>query len=286
MSIMEKRYGKINDGEKQIFKAQLENIWKKCFFDTDAGTEFVFENIYPDSRCYCCFADDVCCASLYLIGGEIQDEGGAFQRAHYLFGAATLPEYRKEGIMSSLIEYALKDSFKEGDRASVLLPANEGLYSYYGKLGYVPLYGTDIRDYEITDLRKSEGFPLLRDEKEKTENIIKLRKTAKLPVKVMQFSDKTVKNALGYNRVYNGFSLAGGDFYMTVQRGSKEAAVTEFISEKPAEDVLGGVISEFEGAGKITVRIPCRSEKRFGMINVLDKSVRFSDGIYIGLTKD
>ena len=181
--------------------------------------------------------------------------------------------------MSSLIEYALMDSFKEGDKASVLLPANEGLYSYYGRLGYVPLYGTEIRDYELLKTHKSEKIPLIYDEKEKTDNIIKLRKTAKQP-------DKTVKNALGYNSIYNGFSLSGEDFYMTVQSSSKDAVATEFISEKPVEEVLNSVFSGFDDIKKVTVRVPYCSENKFGMINVLDKSVEFSDKIYIGLTKD
>lgn len=188
--------------------------------------------------------------------------------------------------MSSLIEYALMDSFKEGDKASVLLPANEGLYSYYGRLGYVPLYGTEIKNYELLKTHKSEKIPLIYDEKEKIDNIIKLRKTAKQPVQIMQFPDKTVKNALGYNSIYNGFSLSGEDFYMTVQSSSKDAVATEFISEKPVEEVLNSVFSGFDDIKKVTVRVPCCSENKFGMINVLDKSVEFSDKIYIGLTKD
>lgn len=102
----------------------------------------------------------------------------------------------------------------------------------------------------------------------------------------MQFSDKTVKNALGYNSIYNGFSLSGEDFYMTVQSSSKDAVATEFISEKPVEEVLNSVFSGFDDIKKVTVRVPCCSENKFGMINVLDKFVEFSDKIYIGLTKD
>ena len=52
------------------------------------------------------------------------------------------------------------------------------------------------------------------------------------------------------------------------------------------EEVLNSVFSGFDDIKKVTVRVPCCSENKFGMINVLDKSVEFSDKIYIGLTKD
>lgn len=283
---MERQYRKIKEYEKQSLRPCLENIWKKCFFDTDEGTKFVFENIYPGSRCYCCFTDEICCASLYLIGGEIEDKSGVFQNVHYLFGAATLPEYRKGGIMSSLIEYALMDSFKDGDKASILLPANEGLYSYYERLGYNPLYGTVIKNFGLSESDKNNKTSPIINENEKVNSIIKLRKTAKLPVQVMQFPDETVKNALGYNGVYNGYFACGEDFYMVIQSDGENTVATEFISEISVEEILKKTNLGIENNKKLTVRIPGISENKFGMIKVLDESLEFSNKIYIGLTKD
>lgn len=283
---MDRQYRKIQEHEKQILKPQLENIWKKCFFDTDEGTKFVFENIYPGSRGYVCFDGGVCCASLYLIDGKIRDKTGTFQRANYLFGAATLPEYRKGGIMSSLIEYALTDSFNDGDKVSILLPANEKLYSYYGKLGYNPLYGTVIKEFELSESEKNEKNSPIINENESINNIIKLRRTAKLPVQVMQFSDETVRNALGYNGVYNGYYACGDGFYMVIQSDGENAVATEFISEIPVEEILKKTDLGLENNKKLTVRIPKISENKFGMIKVLDESLEFSNEIYIGLTKD
>lgn len=283
---MERQYRKIKEYEKQKLRLFLEKIWKKCFFDTDNGTNFVFENIYPDSRCYCCFTDEICCASLYLIGGEIEDKKGVLQKAHYLFGAATLPEYRKGGIMSSLIEYALMDSFKDGDKASILLPANEGLYSYYEKLGYSSLYGTAVKEFDLSNSKKDRKDSVISQDRERINHIIDLRKTAKLPVSVMQFPDETVKNALGYNEVYNGYAVCGEDYYMVIQSDGENAAATEFISKRPPEEIFKTKIPELENIKKLTVRIPSASEEKFGMIRVLDESTEFPREIYIGLTKD
>lgn len=283
---MDRQYRKIKENEKQNLRPYLENIWKKCFFDTDEGTNFVFENIYPSSRCYCCFTDEICCASLYLIDGEIEDKRGILQKTHYLFGAATLPEYRKGGIMSALIEYALMDSFKDGDKASILLPANEGLYSYYEKLGYSPLYGTAIKEFDLLNFKEDRKDSQNFQNVEKINRIIDLRKNAKQPVSVMQFPDETVKNALGYNEVYKGYTACGEDYYMVIQSDGENAVATEFISKRPPEEILKRNIPELENIKKLTVRIPSASEKKFGMIRVLDEGTEFPREIYIGLTKD
>lgn len=283
---MERQYRKILDEEKSFLKPQLENIWQRCFFDTDDGTKFVFENIYPSVRCYVCFEDDFCCASLYLIEGKISDKNGVLQKAHYLFGAATLPEYRKSGIMSALIEHALADSFKNGDKASVLLPASEKLYSYYAGLGYIPLFGTITKEYDFSLSDSFINKYLPDNENNKIDSIIKIRKSAKLPVQIMRFSDETVKNALGYNKVYKGFCFYGDDFYMVIQGTPENAVISEFVSEKSFEELLGSEFDGVKSGGKLTVRIPGCSDDKFGMIKVLDGTVNFSDKIYIGLTKD
>ena len=110
---------------------ELKNLWMSCFDDSEKATELFFERNKDTYHAYAAILDGKIVSALYLIDCRLGEEN-----AHYLCGAATLPEFRKRGIMSKLIEYSLNDAKSRGDRFSVLLPANVGLYRYYSALGY------------------------------------------------------------------------------------------------------------------------------------------------------
>lgn len=290
---MERVFKQVAEGEKNRLAGQLRNIWQVCFSDTRQGTEFVFENIFPQSRCYGCFSEGICCAALYLIDGFVPAEDGVLYKAHYLFGAGTLPEYRGLGIMSELIEYSLRESFKAGDKASVLLPASDGLYSYYGGLGYEPLWGTVIREFFIPkpedDLKYASAPPKVfyKDVKGIGRMLEKVNGDVDTPVETMRFSCEAVENALGYNGVYGGFTAVGDDFSVVASAPSEGEILLYqvYAGEKQLEWVLNWLRKTFE-CEKVTARLPGKSEIPFGMIRVLDKELSFSRRLYIGLTKD
>lgn len=110
----------------------LKEVWLTCFDDTNEAVELFFKNI-ANYEAYCAEDNGKAVSALYLIRTGLN-----YERAHYLCGASTLPAYRRRGIMAELIKYALNESVKDGDKYSLLLPANQGLYSFYEKLGYKP----------------------------------------------------------------------------------------------------------------------------------------------------
>lgn len=124
---MTAEYRKADNGDIN----ELKKLWLNCFEDSEEAVELFFErnkNIY---HAYIAVIDGKIISALYLIDCKLCGEN-----AHYLCGAATLPEYRKRGIMSALIEYSLNDAKSRGDRYSVLLPANADLYRFYSAHGY------------------------------------------------------------------------------------------------------------------------------------------------------
>ncbi len=110
---------------------ELKKLWLSCFEDSRGAAELFFERNKNTYHAYAATADGKIVSALYLIDCKL---GG--ENAHYLCGAATLPEYRKRGIMSALIEYSLNDAKSRGDCFSVLLPANAELYRFYSAHGY------------------------------------------------------------------------------------------------------------------------------------------------------
>ena len=110
---------------------KLKSLWLLCFDDLPEAAELFFERNKNTYHAYISEIDGKLVSALYLIDCKL---GG--ENAHYLCGAATLPEFRKRGIMGRLIEYSLNDAKRRGDRYSVLLPASESLYRFYSGHGY------------------------------------------------------------------------------------------------------------------------------------------------------
>ena len=112
----------------------LKKLWLDCFEEKSEAVDLFFNRCLGFTSIYTASIDNKPVAMLYLVHSTLNGK-----KAHYLCCAATLLDYRNLGIMGRLIEYALKDSSKNGDVYSLLFPANEKLYGYYERFGYKQL---------------------------------------------------------------------------------------------------------------------------------------------------
>ncbi len=62
---------------------------------------------------------------------------------HYIYAAATLPEYEGQGIMTGLLDFCCKRAAAAGDAFSCLVPASDSLFQFYEKRGYRTLFYRD-----------------------------------------------------------------------------------------------------------------------------------------------
>ena len=118
------RKADINDTPK------LKSLWIDTFDEDETAVDIFFDNTMSYTSVYCAEINSNIISAVYLIHCKLNNK-----KAHYLCGASTDKLYRKKGIMSKLIKYALNNS---GDEYSVLFPASESLYDFYAKLGYLP----------------------------------------------------------------------------------------------------------------------------------------------------
>ena len=136
----------------------LQHIWLTSFEEREDAAALFFQRNRSTFHAYACEKDGALVSALYLIDCALCGE-----KAHYLCGAATLPAYRGRGIMSDLISYALADAAKRGDRYSVLLPANDPLYGFYAKCGYLPSCAKKCAIFSAeTDRKPCGGAPDLQ----------------------------------------------------------------------------------------------------------------------------
>ena len=109
----------------------LAALWLRCFEEKEEAVKLFFERNLSNTHAYLAEDGGTAIAAVYLIGCQLVGKS-----AHYLCGAATDPAYRHRGVMTALIEFALRDAARRGDCYSALLPANDGLYRFYARLGY------------------------------------------------------------------------------------------------------------------------------------------------------
>lgn len=113
----------------------LIQLWKTVFSDSEEYIKLFFEKAYYDGECFGEICDGKIVSAFYLLKCKIKLRGNTYS-GRYLYAAATLPEYRSKGIMSKLINEALSYGNKQGLDFIALVPADDGLYDYYGRFGF------------------------------------------------------------------------------------------------------------------------------------------------------
>ncbi|AVQ96095.1 GNAT family N-acetyltransferase [Ethanoligenens harbinense] len=116
-------------------RRDVQKIWKTCFGDADAYIRFFIKTHLPAGRCLVSKEGGRAVAMLFLLPSRCF-YGGEGRAVQYVYAAATLPEFRRRGLMEGLLAYAHETAVAQGMLFTCLKPASEALYRYYGKLGY------------------------------------------------------------------------------------------------------------------------------------------------------
>ena len=111
----------------------LKHLWELVFGDARTVPDAFFENAFFPDGCFYESADGKAVSALYLLPVTLGSKKG-----FYLYAAATLPAYRGQGIMSKLIKEALQYAKSTADFV-YLCPAEDSLYEYYRRFGFVQI---------------------------------------------------------------------------------------------------------------------------------------------------
>lgn len=135
----------------------VRKIWKVCFGDSDAYIRFFTRTHLPAGRCLLSRVGLHAAAILFLLPADCFYNGQERQ-VQYVYAAATLPAYRRHGLMAELLDAAHERAAGQGMLFTCLKPANEHLYQYYGGLGYQPVLHVTHR--LVTPLSGAAAFDL------------------------------------------------------------------------------------------------------------------------------
>lgn len=110
-------------------EAPLRELFTEAFGD-EAFTKLFFDRGYDPNRCLAAF-DGPLLAALHWFDCALEG-----RKAAYIYGIAAFQRCRGRGIGSALIRAALTELKNRGYEAILLVPAEEGLFSYYERFGF------------------------------------------------------------------------------------------------------------------------------------------------------
>ena len=152
--------------EESLLRRKMMDLWKDTFHDSDRYVNLVFDAYFDPENVFVHFDGETLVAMMLTVPYqfEVRSEGGACRslRGVYLCGLATLPEYRRQGIMSRLMIEAEHVMIGHGMDLMFLIPADEHLRSYYARMGYYNATVKSLRNIQFSQNVSSESeiFPL------------------------------------------------------------------------------------------------------------------------------
>lgn len=116
-------------------QAQLKALWQVAFGDSSAAVNFYFSNRHQNENMLVAEVDGHIAAMLTMLPVQLAF-GTDMRRGRYVYAVATARQYRGQGISSELLTYCHDYMQKNCEAASVLVPASDHLFEFYGKRGY------------------------------------------------------------------------------------------------------------------------------------------------------
>lgn len=110
---------------------QMKALWRYCFTDSAAFTDWYFSNYYKHEWAVGAFMNGVLKASLQLVPYTLYLRGRELE-ASYVVGVDTAPEVRGLRAAGRLLAESLSISRKEGRPVALLMPFDAGFYRKYG----------------------------------------------------------------------------------------------------------------------------------------------------------
>ena len=254
-------------------KQQLLDLWILCFDEKPEAAQLFFDNCFQPETAYIASADGKIVSALYLLAGDYNG-----LQSHYLCGASTHPDYRKNGIMARLIEFALEDAKAKGDVISFLFPANKGLYDFYSRFGYEKMCTAAICRADRGEIKAISQKALDAPKEAKENNVFVMRED------LTQFSSR-------YYGVYGVKSIVNSDFTVYFSENGDTAEVFTCLCDEADFPKLCKRLLEETKAEKFTFILKKKNSllKNFkkinhGMLLVLDDKYKIENETHIGIT--
>ena len=135
---------------------RLKTLWADVFGDPPASVNDYFTLRHRDEHMLVDEQDGRVIAMLSMLPVALTSGGQTFP-ARYIYGVATDPRWRGQGISTALLAAAHEHMQSRQAAASLLVPASPELFAFYEKRDYVPCFFYDILTLSADDLPSAPG---------------------------------------------------------------------------------------------------------------------------------
>lgn len=255
--------------------SQLKKLWNEVFGDPLQVIDSFFEKTVKPQNVFCAFYDGEPVSVLYAIESQVFFNGKSY-KSYYVYAVCTKEGFRGKGLSSGLFKLLEKTARERDVSYLYLVPAEEGLFTFYEKMGYSTCF-----TYKEACVQKGV-YPELDYQCEAlTFDEYKRIKSNNLNVPYTAF------NKDGFNGFYN---YAENDMhcvylkdegFAVYETDNGKVIVHECIGNKGK--LLSCIFSEVKNNVLYVREQALTNGKPYGMLKSLDGSPLFSNG-FIGVS--
>ena len=200
---------------------ELKQLWMLAFGDSRDFVENFFRTAYHPEKCRYLLSGDRITAALYWMDATLSGLKYA-----YIYGVATHPDFRGQGLCRQLMAQTHRDLKDLGYAGVLLMPADSGLRRMYAAMGYRE--GTRVTEYVCEAGKAAVDVRTVTP-----EEYVMLRRKALPPGAMIQEGD-----CISYLATYAGL-YAGADFLMVAVPDRDRLFVPEILGNwRRAPEIL------------------------------------------------
>jgi ribosomal protein S18 acetylase RimI-like enzyme len=137
----------------------LKEIWALCFGDPEFYVDFYFKTRDWMHETAVLMTNSRPVSMLTMIPVRMMDVDGTEQSASMIFAVATHPDHQKLGYADQLLVFANRLLAEKQTTMSLLVPAEEYLFRFYGKRGYRNNFSIQEAKLKHSELARLEYGP-------------------------------------------------------------------------------------------------------------------------------
>ncbi|MDO4154644.1 MAG: GNAT family N-acetyltransferase [Clostridia bacterium] len=235
-------------------KPALYALWAQAFGDSKDTIDAFFCLCYAPENTLVAETDGQVRAVLYLLENQLQT-GENIYRAAYIYAAATEQSYRKNGLMSALLQYAAETAAQRQIDFLFLTPAEDGLFRYYGKRGFQPAFAKQVVRVSRDDLQNAAGAPMHTGNSACDEQTA--RQTALQGIPHIVWSDAVLQFDRVLRKTYGVQSVCLPQGFSVFETDADTAETTEFCFANGHFSALAYAFLQHTEAEQFTLCLPC-----------------------------